>query len=69
MITEVSKLDFKCKKCNKRADFSVTRTNDDLPEGYCKSGKREEYFCRKHLPKDVKEYWNSEIPDLPKQKL
>ena len=69
MIRKISRLDFKCKKCNKRADFCVRRTNDDLPDGYCKSGEREECFCRKHLPQDVKKRWNSEISDIPKQKI
>lgn len=69
MIKEVRRVDFNCKKCNKRADFFVTRTNDDLPKGYCKRGVREEGFCRKHIPKDVKKYWNSNIDDLAEQKI
>ena len=61
MITRIQRLNYKCKICKKRADFEIIKTNDDLPDGYYKGGERSLHFCIKHLPKDCKKFWNSEV--------
>jgi len=69
MITEMRSLQGICKVCGKRADYEITLTNDDLPEGYMRSGARVEYYCLNDLPQYAKDAWNFNIPDLPDQQL
>lgn len=54
MITSVQKLTAQCKVCNARADWSITKTNDDLPDGYFKHGQRREDYCEEHLPGEAR---------------
>ena len=61
MITRVSKLDFECEVCKKRADFSIERTDDDLPENYIQTGTRGGYYCKEHLPTEAKELWETQL--------
>jgi hypothetical protein len=58
MITGVRKLDNYC-TCGKLAVVEVTRTNDELPQNYIQWGTRTVYHCARHIPKDVKRFWNS----------
>lgn len=68
MIVEIRYLKATCKHegCSARADFSVTRTNDELegrlsPGGYpyVTAGTRIERYCRRHLPQDARASWNA----------
>lgn len=59
MITQIRKVDFKC-NCGKQAVLQVTRTNEDLPDSYVKSGTRNEVYCSTCVPADVKKMWNFE---------
>lgn len=63
MIKSMHKLDFPCKICGARADFSVVRTNDGLPLQW---GNRHEAFCKDCLPDDAKKSWVVEENDPPK---
>ena len=54
MITLVQNLQGTCKHCSRRADWSVTMTNDDLPEEYFREGERIEHYCDTHLPDDAR---------------
>ena len=69
MITSVQKINHKCEDCGKPAMVIVTRTNDELPPKYFQHGKRQIYYCKYHIPQDVKNFWNNLNSDLPNQKL
>lgn len=43
----------KCTVCNKRADFDVEYSNDDLPKEYLQGGTRMIGYCLQHLPEEV----------------
>lgn len=65
MITAIRKIDFDCKECSRPAAFEITRTNDDLPDGYWKEGTRAECYCRSCLPIDAYTMWrNAEASPL-----
>ncbi len=65
MITNIEKhWDDPCEKCGVRADFRLTRTNDDLKdkvsaEGYAyyTGGSRYVFYCEEHLPEEAKHLW------------
>ncbi len=61
MLKEIRKLDFKCNECNSPAIFELTRTNEDLPDGYMKDGTRMETYCKKHLPAEAKGMWEDAL--------
>ena len=69
MITQIQSLQGKCSICGIRADFQITKTNDDLPKGYCRDGVRAVYYCKACMPQECKDAWNMNIPDMPNQQL
>ena len=56
-ILSYTKLNYKCNDCDDRADITIGRSNDELPDGYNKSGKRCLNYCMKCLPTDAREEW------------
>jgi hypothetical protein len=60
-ILKMSLINFKCIICNKRADYTVTLTCNQLPDGYFKEGQRSIDFCEKCLPTKFKKFWNSAL--------
>lgn len=69
MIVRVQSLKGECKVCGARADFRITRTNEDLPDGYMKEGHRAEYYCTVHMPHEARDFWNFNVSDIPGQQL
>jgi len=69
MITRVYKLKRPCKRCGNRADFEVTRPNDELPANYVQSGERTIAFCAEHLDPEAKAMWNDEFNALEAEGL
>lgn len=65
MIESVKTLHFHC-ECGVRADVEVIRTNDELGDDYIQWGKRALYYCREHIPDDVREFWGSATYDFEK---
>ena len=75
MIVGIRLLREQCCKCEERADYEVERTNDELKgktkDGipYYTEGTRGLYYCANHVPQDVRDYWNDQIPDMPDQQI
>jgi hypothetical protein len=60
-IVSMTLLKHKCDKCKMRADFCIEMSCKNLPKPYCTDGTRVVYFCRKHLPKQYRDFWNMPI--------
>lgn len=57
-IMGITRLDFDCVKCGKRADFCLKLSNNQLPKGYVQSGQRRTEYCSDCLPERAKKEWN-----------
>ena len=68
MLIEMHTLIATCATCDNRADYKVTDNGQELPKGYLKTSYSTSY-CLKHPPQKAKDFWNYNIPDMPKQQL
>lgn len=57
-INGIMSLMERCYICDCRADFKVTYSNKELPDGYIKDGQRNAYYCESHLPERIKHQWD-----------